>query len=123
MCKPTITNKGCLKEVPKGWGREIWIHNSEQYCGKILEFDEGKKFSMHFHKIKTETWYVLKGRLLFEWIDFEKGNLHDVIVNEGETIHIPAELCHRLTAHEPSQILEVSTQHFDEDSYRVKKGD
>jgi hypothetical protein len=41
--------------VPKGWGREIWIANGDLYCGKILEINKGKKCSLHFHKIKTES--------------------------------------------------------------------
>ena len=28
------------KIVKKGWGEEIWIHNDEEYCGKILRFYE-----------------------------------------------------------------------------------
>ena len=26
------------KIVQKGWGEEVWIHNDEEYCGKILRF-------------------------------------------------------------------------------------
>jgi len=47
--------------IPKGWGREIIIENNEMYCGKILEFKKGCKFSMHFHMEKDETWWVEKG--------------------------------------------------------------
>jgi len=40
------------KIVEKGWGQEIWIHNDEEYCGKLLRFNkEGSKFSMHYHVI------------------------------------------------------------------------
>ena len=28
------------KQVPKGWGKEIHIANNEDYCGKLLVFDE-----------------------------------------------------------------------------------
>ena len=27
---------------PKGWGYELWIHNDEKYCGKLLFFEKGK---------------------------------------------------------------------------------
>ena len=33
------------KIVKKGWGKEIWFVNNDEYCGKILCFDKGKKFS------------------------------------------------------------------------------
>jgi hypothetical protein len=49
--------------VPKGWGREIWIANGDLYCGKILEINKGRKCSLHFHKIKTESFYLRAGRL------------------------------------------------------------
>ena len=48
---------------PKGWGREVWIANNDRYCGKILEIKQGKRCSLHFHKIKTESFYLRAGRL------------------------------------------------------------
>ncbi len=38
--------------VEKGWGSEnIWASN-DKYCGKMLNFKAGAKFSMHFHAVK-----------------------------------------------------------------------
>ena len=34
------------KIVQKGWGEEIWIHNNEEYCGKLLYFVKDKKCSI-----------------------------------------------------------------------------
>ena len=31
-----------IKFVPKGWGFEKWIVNSEKYCGKLLYLVKGK---------------------------------------------------------------------------------
>ena len=34
------------KKVEKIWGYELWIHNDEDYCGKLLVFPkEGSHFS------------------------------------------------------------------------------
>ena len=41
----------------------------------------------------------------------------------GDTIHLKPCIPHKLIAIEESSVFEVSTQHFEEDSYRVKKGD
>ena len=41
----------------KGWGYENWLVNTELYCGKILHFNHGKQCSLHYHKIKDETFY------------------------------------------------------------------
>jgi mannose-6-phosphate isomerase-like protein (cupin superfamily) len=47
--------------VEKGWGsEEIWATN-DQYCGKLMRFNTGARFSMHFHAEKDESWYVLDG--------------------------------------------------------------
>lgn len=108
--------------VPKGWGHEIVIVNNELYCGKILVFKPRCKFSMHYHILKQETWYVNKGMFEFKWIDTEKGETNSQILNEGDVVTIPIGLPHQLEALEPGEIFEISTQHFDSDSYRIYKG-
>ena len=57
--------------IPKGWGKEIIIENNEMYCGKILVFNKGCKFSMHYHMNKDETWYVEEGEFNYTFIDTE----------------------------------------------------
>ncbi len=55
--------------IPKGWGKEIIIENNEMYCGKILVFKAGCKFSMHYHMKKDETWWVEEGKFNYTFID------------------------------------------------------
>jgi mannose-6-phosphate isomerase-like protein (cupin superfamily) len=109
------------KRVEKKWGYELWIHNNTDYCGKLLVFSKsGNKFSMHYHMIKDETWYVQKGAFQFDWIDTENGERCYTQIQEGDVIEIKKGLPHQLTAlTEEATIFEVSTQHFDEDSYRI----
>jgi len=74
------------KKVIKNWGYELWIHNDQQYCGKLLVFPkEGSNFSMHYHMIKNETWLIQSGRFQFDWIDNTK--LHRMILNVGLRIY------------------------------------
>jgi mannose-6-phosphate isomerase-like protein (cupin superfamily) len=107
--------------VEKKWGYELWIHNDTDYCGKLLIFTKsGNKFSMHYHMIKDETWYVQKGAFQFDWIDTENGERCYTQIQEGDVIEIKKGLPHQLTAlTEEATIFEVSTQHFDDDSYRI----
>ncbi len=107
--------------VDKKWGYELWIHNDEEYCGKLLVFNKiGDKFSMHYHLKKKETWYVQKGAFTFNWIDVENGKLNTKVLATGDSVLIERGLPHQLEAMmDGSTIFEVSTQHFDEDSYRV----
>lgn len=113
------------KVVDKAWGEEIWIHNDHEYCGKLLRFNKsGNAFSMHYHVIKKESWYVGRGSFEYKWIDTKTAEEHSNIVHVGACITIERGQPHQLIALEDnSEIFEVSTQHFDEDSYRIRKGD
>ncbi|MAG91153.1 hypothetical protein CMO83_05450 [Candidatus Woesearchaeota archaeon] len=99
------------KEVPKVWGREIWIVNRD-YCGKKLVLNKGFRCSMHHHKSKDETFYILKGKVLLE-IGMQK-----TIMLPGDSMLIKPNQKHRFTGLEDSEIIEFSTHHEDSDSYR-----
>ncbi len=109
------------KRVDKKWGYELWVHNDSDYCGKLLVFNKiGDKFSMHYHLKKKETWYVQKGAFIFNWIDVENGTHNTKVLALGDSVLIERGLPHQLEAMvDGSTIFEVSTEHFDEDSYRI----
>jgi mannose-6-phosphate isomerase-like protein (cupin superfamily) len=109
--------------IPKKWGEEIIIHNDSSYCGKLLRFKAGAKFSMHFHMKKHETWYVNKGKFALKYINTIDATTHVVELNVGDIIEIGQGDPHQLFAHTDGEIFEISTQHFDDDSYRIDKGD
>ena len=111
-----------LETHPKGWGDELWIANNEKYCGKILRFNKGASFSMHYHVKKEETWVVVRGVLKLEYFNLEKAQRLERELREGDTVHLVPCVPHKLTALEDSTVFEVSTQHFEDDSYRVEKG-
>ena len=118
--KPTVC-EGC--KVPKGWGEELIIENNEMYCGKLLIFKKGCRFSMHYHLIKDETWYVDKGEFIYRWIDTESAETIEQKLKPGDVVRQRVGQPHQLIALTDGTVFEVSTQHFDEDSYRVVKGD
>ena len=118
--KPKVC-EGC--KVPKGWGEELIIENNEMYCGKLLIFKKGCKFSMHYHLIKDETWYVDKGEFLYRWIDTETAKVNENKLQEGDVVRQLPGQPHQLEAISNGRIFEVSTHHEDSDSYRVIKGD
>ena len=75
--------------VTKGWGsEEIWVTN-DRYCSKFMHFEENKKFSMHFHAVKEETWYVISGKFLVKWIDTKDASSHMRYLMPGDTWHNP----------------------------------
>jgi mannose-6-phosphate isomerase-like protein (cupin superfamily) len=112
-----------LNFVPKNWGKEIILHNDSDYCGKILKFKDGAKFSMHFHIKKKEIFYVIKGEFLLRFIDTDDATHYEKRIQKGSVIEINQGDPHQLIALTEGEILEISTQHFDEDSYRIEKGD
>lgn len=109
------------KKVNKNWGYELWVHNDFEYCGKLLVFEKDRnRFSMHYHLQKKESWYVQQGRFQFNWIDVENGKLIGKTLEKGDSVLIERGLPHQLIALEDNSIVfEVSTEHFDEDSYRI----
>ena len=121
IIKHPIKNE--VKKVKKGWGHEIWMVNNDKYCGKILHFDSEAKFSMHYHLNKDETWYVQKGEFIFRYINGDTAEVVESILKENDTIRIPPGLPHQLETKMGGDIIEISTQHFEEDSIRVWKGD
>ena len=110
--------------VPKGWGFEKWIVNTEEYCGKLLYFVNGKKCSWHYHKLKDETFYIQSGKVLLKYSDSDDiSDAKEIILNKGDKFHIYRQLRHQMFALEDTELFEFSTQHFDSDSHRLERGD
>ena len=113
-----------IKFVPKGWGFEKWIVNNKKYCGKLLYFVKGKRCSWHYHKIKDEVFYVQSGKIMVlysEQDDIKKAE--KIILDPGDNFHVYTGLRHQMIALHDTDLFEFSTEHFDEDSYRIIKGD
>ena len=110
------------KKVDKDWGYEIWMANNEKenYCGKILYIKFGHSTSMHLHKNKHETFYILEGSLDIEIICTVTTEKYTKTVNEGEVFVLDRLIPHRLI---PSggdvKFVAISTFHEDSDSYRL----
>ena len=113
-----------MTHVDKGWGWEKWIVNCEEYCGKLLYFVKGKSCSWHYHKLKDEVFYIQSGKLLVKYSDRDDLNAaQEKILGPGDNFHVYRGLRHQMRAIEDTEMFEFSTQHFDEDSYRIIKGD
>lgn len=109
--------------VEKGWGHELIWATNDKYCGKMMTFNEGAKFSMHFHSIKDESWYILNGVFEVEYIDTTNASIHTKTLTTGDTWHNPPLSPHRVTCITVGTIIEVSTCDSVEDNYRVMPGD
>jgi quercetin dioxygenase-like cupin family protein len=129
-------DKSAMTFVKKGWGSELHLVNNDLYCGKILSIEKDKKLSVHYHLLKDETFYCTKGKVIIYWSDekdeealeeaLKSGNrssLKEEILSPGDAFHIPAGRIHQPWALEDSELIEFSTTHYDDDSYRLQKGD
>ena len=116
------------KTVFKGWGREEWIVNNEHenYCSKFLFFDIGKRCSFHYHVLKHETFHAIRGHFIIK-LSYHNDirTASDIHLWPGGSLVIPRGLRHQIinAGSGPGKLLETSTFHRDEDSYRIIKGD
>ncbi len=118
------TTESPMKFVEKGWGHELWICNSHEYCGKLLYMIKGKKLSWHMHILKDEHFFVQSGKVKIIYGDTDDiTQAKEIILEPGQNFHVYRGLRHRLCALENSEIFEFSTEHFDSDSIRIEKGD
>lgn len=113
-----------IEFIPKGWGYEKIICNTEEYCGKLLHFVRGKKCSWHYHILKDETFYIQSGMILLKYAeDDDISSAEQIILTKGDKFHVYRGLRHQMTALEDTELFEFSTQHFDSDSIRLISGD
>jgi len=110
-------------KVDKGWGSEEIFATNDLYCGKLMHFNKGAQFSMHFHAEKDETWYVLDGRFEVHWINTTDASRDSRILVAGDTWRNEPLFPHQLICIEEGTIIEVSTPDSVEDNYRVMPGD
>ncbi len=105
-----------IKVVKKVWGEELWLVNSDKYCGKLLTINEDAKGSYHSHAIKEETFYVLWGKV---FLTVEgKGYILD---NSSAPITIEPGDRHSMEGLTSAVIVEISTKHDDEDVFRLEE--
>ena len=111
------------KVVPKGWGRELWLANGPAYCGKLLEFQPGMMGSFHYHQRKLETFYLATGSMLL-FLEGPGGEPMPHIMAPGSVVTIQPYQLHgfRNAGDTVAVLFEVSTQHHEDDTVRIRKG-
>jgi mannose-6-phosphate isomerase-like protein (cupin superfamily) len=143
MTMNNIIGVDTMPKYQKGWGYELWVHNDADYCGKELVLYKDKKCSVHYHKVKKETFYVVSGSMIVDLyshpfrVDYEDlDEAVDTLVRngglaikshymeKGDSLLIDPQTPHRFRGlAEETRFMEFSTQHFEEDSYRIWPGD
>lgn len=99
-----------MEERP--WGGYVVLMDNEKFKVKKLIINPKKRFSLQYHKKRTETWTVVKGKLEITVGDNKE------IYTYGESVSVPAGTTHRIEniGKEPAEIIEVQTgTYFGED--------
>lgn len=138
-----------INYVQKVWGFERCLVNNEKYCAKHLHIQRRYECSTHYHALKDETFYIFAGVVDLYVCDVSKilkpqtaflcvedvlkyhkkllkrkeevlANLKKITLKKGEQYRLTPFIAHKFRAKTSGAvILEVSTTHFEQDSYRL----
>jgi len=96
---------------------EFWVANEEQlgYCGKFLFVFDGQTCPYHSHRVKHETFFIVKGSVRMKVGEDER------IMREGDLLAMPPGMGHSFTGIGPALILEVSMPSQLQDNFFADK--
>jgi len=110
---------GFVKRVEKPWGYElIFTPENLPYTGKIMHLNAGTRQSLQIHDKKIETYYLRSGKAGVI-IENEKGELVEVLFEEGKGYTTELGKKHRIYAITECDVLEVSTPEIG-NTYRLE---
>lgn len=102
--------------IDKAWGHEEIIHNGE-YCCKKLVYTHRLASSLHFHKVKHETFVIGAGEFALTTRATE--NPVGLVLRPGDFVVLPPCTPHRIRCLKPGFIVEASTHDDPEDCVRI----
>lgn len=95
------------------WGREVRLVENERYTWRRLLIRSGARVSLHYHRRRIETLYVVSGRSLYQ-VGRLGGRMTNKILVTGDVVHHRTYDVHRHEALEDLELMEVSTPPFDD---------
>jgi mannose-6-phosphate isomerase-like protein (cupin superfamily) len=97
---------------------EFWVSNEVDagYCAKLIFVFDKQTCPYHFHKVKHETFYILKGKTRM------MVNGEELVKETGDLLVVPTETKHSFTGQGPCLLLEVSMPSVPGDSYFENRG-
>jgi mannose-6-phosphate isomerase len=100
-------------KIEKPWGYEKILESNDKYTLKKLFMKSGHSCSLQLHNIKHETFYVINGKMLFEY-GYDKDTLNKLELLKGEYFTVPPKMIHRMTSLDDCTYLESSTSELDD---------
>lgn len=132
-----INDRPAIEVISKIWGFEKRIIHNDKYCGKLLYIVKGKHTSLHYHKVKDETFFVHSGKVHVFFFDgglqeFEKkmaNTSSDVMnvmeratLNSGDNFCVPPGRLHQIFSVEDTVLYEFSTTYEEIGTVRLTEG-
>ncbi len=92
---------------------EFWVANETEhgYCGKFLFLFDGQTCPLHHHRVKHETFFVVRGTVRMQVGGDER------LMQAGDTLAMPPGTAHAFTGEGAALILEVSMPSVPGDSF------
>ncbi len=96
---------------------EFWVANEAEhgYCGKFLFVFDGQTCPYHHHRMKHETFFIVKGKLRMKIGEEER------LMREGDLLAMPPGVGHSFTGVGPALVLEVSMPSILQDNFFTDK--
>lgn len=98
-----IFNFGCLIST---------IVNNDEYANKIIVMLPGQSHPEHYHKLKDESFYILKGEIE---VIVNKDNKK--LLKKGDILRVPRMTLHSFKTNKGCIFEEISTTHYNNDSF------
>jgi mannose-1-phosphate guanylyltransferase len=108
---PSIEKKGGIKKpikIEKPWGWELWWGWSDDFAGKTLFIEKGRRFSLQYHVLKEEVLYLHQGKAKV-LTGARGGEMEEIIIEAGLALEVEPGRVHRFEAIEDCLIFEAST--------------
>ena len=110
--RPLVLDFG-LRRFREVGETEFWVANEVEhgYCGKLLFLFDGQTCPYHHHRVKHETFFIVKGSVRMAVGDSER------ILREGEALAMPPGTGHSFAGIGAALVLEVSTPSMLQDNF------
>ncbi|MFD0784910.1 cupin domain-containing protein [Micromonospora azadirachtae] len=124
MTSPPLPDGGGRIQSPAGELARVVNGGTYRYLA-YLEFrpDTGRPRGNHYHERRTETLYVIGGRLRAVYQDLESGERTEAILEAGDLVTVRPRCAHVYYACELSQAVELADEPYDPaDTYPYELG-
>jgi uncharacterized cupin superfamily protein len=112
---PLEPDAPALRRILLPQGELAQFYNADEGIRYIafIELLPGQVRGNHYHKVKVELVYVVRGEVLLSVADIDSSASASVVLRTGDLAGIRVGIAHALRPMEPGQAIEFSSARFD----------